>query len=130
MLGALAASLLTSALGGCARGCGRGSLVEEPPPLEVALDPAWEGWSLPFGDGTVVFSNNRMLTVEYDAGTVQSLASSWVAAITTAGWTRAIDTSAEDAVSMSFVREEQTLALGVFPGLFGVTVTLTTYDTP
>lgn len=116
--------------------CGGGSVVEEAPPIDVDPGPAWSALGLPLGEGRVVAADADMLTVEYPRGLVRGRegasghGETWARALTERGWTTVVDTSGPAMVSMRLEREGAALALGVFEGIDGVTVTLARLEVP
>lgn len=120
-----------------ALGCRGASVVEEAAPVDGALSDPWTDAGLPIGEGRVVFSNRRMVTVVYEGGSVDALAATWRGYVGGRGWVRTSEVSGDDMRSYGFTSSGgavpdtgpgATLALGIYPGTDGIVVTLTLFS--
>ncbi len=99
-----------------------------PEPYQTELTAPWAQMSLPVQGGDVVFSNELLLNVHHPEDRVAALQAAYGTAIEASGYKKALDTSAEDMISVTFEGHGARLALGILEGEGKTTVSITRYE--
>ncbi|MBT3223146.1 MAG: hypothetical protein HN348_29075 [Proteobacteria bacterium] len=97
----------------------------------VDMTAPWDGMDLPTSDGSVIYSDDTTLSLNYDDGAdAAALAKEYTGAIEKQGWTKDIESATDDVVSVNFKKDGKTLVFNVasVPALGMTTVSLTVLD--